>query len=286
MQCYICQNKKISQMDGHEYKAIGGIYRLYECACCGAAFTMPLPSDSILEQFYNDSFNYDWYRDHYSAKLKDCRMRVQEYRELLGNKVLDYGGGMGYFAKAVTESGREAITYDPYAANISLGVTKWDSVVSLHALEHSNNLNSTIQNMKNHLKPGGNIILAVPNYSGLGYRTMGMGWVWAQPPILHLFHFTAQSLIVLLEKHGFINIRVSYHDRWDANTYCDIGNVDKTRAMDGQWGNGPLTKYSIYRKYVAWRNARYRFDGLNKSLSARPESPDQLAELQISAVMG
>lgn len=238
-----------------------------------------------MRAIYGTLFDYRWYRDHFDAKLRDCRMRVEEYRALLGQRVLDFGGGVGYFSQALREVGLESTTYDPYLSEAAPARNSWDSVVALHVLEHSNNLDQTVSEMKKWLAPGGRLILAVPNFSGLGYRELGMRWVWAQPPLIHVFHLTADGLIALLSRHGFEDIRTSYHERWDANAYCDVDHAEEFRRWDSLWGLRPFKFFALYRKSIARINAARRFAGLEKSLHRLDAFPADHAELQVTAVL-
>lgn len=261
------------------------VYRLLQCNACCSIFSNPMPSDSQLAELYKNAFDYRWYRDHYDAKLKDCRQRVEEYRPLLGKRILDFGGGMGYLSTALKETGFDSLTYDPYVPGQSPGKNEWDTVIALHVLEHSNNLERTLSEIKSLLAPGGRIILAVPNRAGEGYRTMGMNWVWAQPPLVHIFHFTAQGLKTLLERHGFMDIEIRYQDRWDANRFCDIEQAAVFRQKDALWSLQPFNRIATYRRWIARRNARLRFAGLTVALTNQPPNDDTLAELQVSAVL-
>lgn len=263
----------------------GVTYHLDLCNECRSAYTKPNPTDSTLEKLYRTSFNYRWYLDHYKTKLQDCRMRVQELGAFLGKRVLDFGGGMGYFSKAASEAGLESITYDPYVSSDLPSENNWDSVVALHVLEHSNDLDRTVTQISKFLAPGGRLIVAVPNFSSLGYQKHGMRWVWAQPPLVHVFHFTAAGLVALLSRHGFADIRVSYHERWDANRYCDVEYAKQFRKWDAAWGMRPFRAFPLYRRLIAYLNSRRRFRGLEESLRNYDSTSDISAELQITAVL-
>jgi len=241
-----------------------------------------MPSNERLSQLYKTGFDYRWYADHYNAKLKDCRIRVKEYAPLLGRRVLDFGGGVGYFSSAARESGLESITYDPYISDKPPQSQHWDCVVALHVLEHSNNLDQTLSQIKDLLIPGGNLVLAVPNADGLGYQRLGMGWVWAQPPLIHIFHFTAAGLTALLSRHGFENIRISYHERWDANHEADIVHAEHFRRWDSAWALPLWRAIPGYRKLIATFNSWRRFRALSRSHSI---SLHEQAELQVVATL-
>jgi len=260
-------------------------YALRQCSSCSSVFSDPMPTDETLSNLYQTSFDYRWYRDHYPAKLRDCRMRVKEYAPLLGKRVLDFGGGMGYFARAAIEAGLESTTFDPYVSGVKPGAGDWDCVVALHVLEHSNDLDRTMSEIKDFLGPKGRLILAVPNFASRGYQERGMAWVWAQPPLLHIFHFTAAGLASLLARHGFSGIQVSYHERWDANLYCDVEHAQRFQKWDSAWGVRPLNHFGLYRRWIARRNSERRFKGLQQSLRNFDAQSDLYSELQVTAVL-
>ncbi|MHB1620145.1 MAG: methyltransferase domain-containing protein [Sulfuricella sp.] len=283
--CPVCFENIATPFGDEQWFFFGKSYRLTRCPSCGSAFTTPLPDDATLQRIYHSSFDYRWYRDHFPAKLKDSRMRLDEYKGLLGPRVLDFGGGVGYFSQAAREAGYQSVTYDPFTSAVPAEKGAWDTVVALHVLEHANDLDRTCEQLKELLAPGGRVILAVPNFSGRGYREQGMRWVWAQPPLIHIFHFTAAGLAALLSRHGFSDIQVSYHERWDANLYCDVEHAEQFRKWDAAWGIRPFKAFPPYRRLIAYLNSRRRFRGREESLRNYDRTSDISAELQITAVL-
>lgn len=280
--CEVCHDDAREIYGDFHWNIQGTHYRLVKCRSCGSVHTDPLPDNAMLLQLYK-TFNYRWYRDHYDAKLRDSRIRVSEYRNAMGRRVLDFGGGIGYFSTAARELGFESRTFDPFYEKES-GIPKnWDTIVALHVLEHSNTIDTLLEQMKGLLKPGGNIIIAVPNFLSQGYKQLGMNWVWAQPPLLHIFHFTSSGLQALLSRHGFRDFKVSHHERWDANLYTDLEHVQRFKKMDAAWFRMPFTYFPFYRKKIAKRNAAERFKGLEQAM--KNYSPDNCAyaELQVIA---
>ncbi|HRA80801.1 MAG TPA: class I SAM-dependent methyltransferase [Thauera sp.] len=257
-------------------------YRLVRCSACGSAYSDPLPDDATLADFYRRHFDYRWYADHWAAKLQDARMRVAEYLpKLTGARILDYGGGLGYFSQALREAGRESLTYDPYASGNDPG-SGWDAVAALHVLEHANDPAAAITRMKSRLRPGGTLLLAVPNFESTGYRQLGMDWVWAQPPIAHVFHFTARGLEQMLARLGFADVQCLYRERWDANHVADIERHRQSVYCDQVWGLQPLNRFAAYSHAVARWNARRRFAALALAERQDGRSEDK-AELEIIA---
>lgn len=281
--CPICLENAVSSFPSPGWLIAGQYYQLSKCQACGSVFTVPPPSDTTLENFYRTSFDYRWYQDHYGAKLRDCRIRIQEYGPHIGKRVLDFGGGLGYFSKAASESGLESSTCDPYVNAEITCESQWDCVVALHALEHSNNLDRTISQIKSILAPGGKVIIAVPNFECLGYQVLGMRWVWAQPPLVHIFHFTASGMKMLLARHGFSDIDVSYHERWDANLISDLKHHARQQYLDSLWGLPFLNLFPLYRKLVANIVSRLRFAELKQAEKGYSRDCPRYSELQVTA---
>jgi SAM-dependent methyltransferase len=278
--CPVCNSEKTRQDDDPSWTDQSIKYLLLNCEACGSAHTYPMPSDARLQELYSCSFDYQWYRDHFHGKLQDCKIRINELKDILGKRVLDFGGGIGYFSQAAREAGYESLTYDPFASDTKIPDGKWDTIVALHVLEHANDLDRIFELFKKLLNPDGKLIIAVPNYSGFGYRDLKMQWVWAQPPLIHIFHFTDAGLAALASRHGFSKIKISFHERWDANFYADVLHAESFRKRDAWWGYPVLRSIPGYRKTVAFINTWLRFRSLRKSVNI----PEQgRAELLICA---
>lgn len=282
--CPACHGQTVA-LAGERPEAFGRTWEMAICSTCNMAFTSPLPDDGTLQEVYRTCFSYDWYRDHYPAKSRDARQRLEEYRPLLGERILDFGGGVGYFSEAARAAGYLSTTYDPFTADTAVAEANWDTVVALHVLEHANDLDRMCLQMKAFLVPGGRLLLAVPNFSGRGYRELGMRWVWAQPPLLHVFHFTAAALEALLKRHGFVEIQISCHERWDANNYCDVEHAGLYAFLGRLWSMPLLRRLATYRRLIAAGNSALRFRGLRRSFANPPTNRAECSELQISAVL-
>ena len=282
--CPACHSQA-KRLFGETREVFGQTWKLARCANCETAFTSPNPDDETLQEVYRTCFNYNWYRDHYPAKRRDAQERLREYGPLLGQRILDFGGGVGYFSEAARDAGYQSTTYDPFTAAAEPSPTSWDTVVALHVIEHANDLDRICVQMKKLLASDGRLILAVPNFAGHGYRKLGMQWVWAQPPLIHIYHFTARGLTALMQRHGFTDIQISYHERWDANTYCDVEHARWYSFLGKLWSMPLLCRWSAYRRMIATMNTNLRFRGLRRSLKNQPTNVAEFAELQITAVL-
>lgn len=274
-----CTNVNLSE----QWKLFGGQYTLVRCADCQTMSTFPLPTPEVLNEVYSSgTFAYQWYRDHYPAKFLDSLQRLYELRRErtpLGKRILDFGGGQGYFSAAARMLGYQSETYDPVlGSGRPPAPGSYDSVVSLHVLEHSPDPAGTLEQMHRFLKPGGTLCLVVPNGLSHGYEKLGSAWTWAQPPLIHLHHFTEQGLAVLLRRTGFELSQVSFHERWDANRVSDVAMAKTFAKLDSAWGS------TRTKRMVATRNSLLRFGTLMLAEAWSRVTPSStLSELRIIA---
>jgi SAM-dependent methyltransferase len=134
--------------------------------------------------------------------------------------VLDVGCGRGVLLSGLARRGFEAHGFE-MSASAASGVDPravvrvgkslreadypsayFDQVIIWHVLEHLPDPRETLQEIRRVLKPGGRLVVAVPNYSSLQARCSGANWFHLDPP-RHLFHFTAEGLRQLLASTGF-----------------------------------------------------------------------------------
>jgi SAM-dependent methyltransferase len=239
MACPHCQSADVCPSAPEKtWERDGQTYRLLSCARCGGRFTDPMPSAALLDQLYESEFNFGWYRDHYPAKLLDSLHRLVQYRRLGlldGKRLLDYGGGLGYFSRAARLCRLDAQTIDPMHTRGASTQEQFDLVACHHVLEHAADPNPLVRDLRSALAPSGTLILAVPNGASLGYQRRGNDWVWSQPPFVHIHHFTAAGLRALVSRHGLDVVGEHYYERWDANALADVRLAALYARSDGRW---------------------------------------------------
>jgi hypothetical protein len=109
-----------------------------------------------------------------------------------------------------------------------------------------------------------------------------MKWVWAQPPVAHIHHFTSQGILQLLDRAGFHEPHLSFHERWDVNSASDIASVNTSRAL-GRLRRFPVLNHvGLWRKAVVWVDILRRFRQLEEARRASAPAEDR-AELMVSA---
>src|SRR5260370_32533746 len=138
MACPHCQSAEVRPNEPQtNWERDGQCYRLLRCSACGGRFTDPMPSAALLDQLYGNEFNFGWYRDHYPAKLLDSLHRLLQYRRLGlldGKRLLDFGGGLGYFSRAARLCRLEAQTIDPMHTRGAATRQQFDVLAFHHVL--------------------------------------------------------------------------------------------------------------------------------------------------------
>ncbi len=79
----------------------------------------------------------------------------------------------------------------------------FDVVTLWHVLEHLPNPRGTLQIIRKILRPGGILILSVPNMQSLQSKLTRNHWFHLDPP-RHLFNFSMGDLCRLLDQEGFV----------------------------------------------------------------------------------
>ena len=287
--CPHCGSLDLSTLaGGRTWTYAGEQCGLRGCGACGGQFSHPLPSPRLLERLYGQDFEYGWYRDHYPAKLIDAVARVFQYRRLgvlPGRRLLDFGGGLGYFARAARLFGYQAVTLDPMldaagAARQPLADGGFDVAVLHHVLEHAPRPREVLDRVGGLLAPSGTLVLAVPNAASLGYRQRGVDFVWSQPPFVHIHHFTARGLRSLLAAAGFEVLAEHYFERWDASTLADVRLPRLFARFDGRW------KASRWPYLAAQVASAARFAALCATPVVSSVQPSERPELLIVARPG
>jgi SAM-dependent methyltransferase len=198
--------------------------RLVQCGC-GHVFSNPQPSWDELKSFYDD--DYHCFAEHppdaarverWIAARYDGR-RFNHAAVVPGGRFLDVGCGTGDMVAAMQRLGMEAEGVEPsrFAAEqaraAGLAVfcgtlheagfagERFDSVSMIHVLEHTPDPVAVLRECRRILKPGGELVVGVPNFASLAFAVVGRSWVGLQLPT-HLQHFRPASIVCAAERAG------------------------------------------------------------------------------------
>jgi 2-polyprenyl-3-methyl-5-hydroxy-6-metoxy-1,4-benzoquinol methylase len=188
----------------------------------GLIYVDPVPFENT-EEFYKTEYRKSYKGVHrpkpkhvYRAG-KVALARFSRLIEYLNSDTicLDAGSSSGEFVYLLISKGFEAQGVEanlPYAdysqSELSLPLTKapfsefktekkFDIITMFHVLEHLENPIRDLSHLRDFLKPGGKLIIEVPN---ILYPNMAFSHKWHPG---HLFSFTDNTLACLLEKAGF-----------------------------------------------------------------------------------
>ena len=229
--CPVCRNADYKMIFSvKDYTVSLSMFDLVECTQCSHRFTREIPSLDEIGTYYK-SDQYISHTDSNQGLLNKVYQFVRNIslvskRELIEQttrqkkgELLDYGCGTGAFLNEMKNAGWHIAGIEPDAGamdkaiqltggNIqspefltSLEAERFDAITLWHVLEHVHTLHETIDKLKSLLKPGGTLIIAVPNYTSYDARYYKNYWAAYDVP-RHLYHFSPMSMQKLISSHG------------------------------------------------------------------------------------
>ena len=217
--------------EGHDLRIVSHVGRHYQalttaiCTGCGLVQNYPLPSDEELANYYRKQYRSD-YKSAYTPKKKHilryanaAMARMKRLRPFLSSseiKLLDIGSGSGEFIYAAKLAGFDVTGIEPHegysnytretfdvpvlTANYQTAEVAEESVdvITLHhVLEHLRQPLEAILHMRRWLKPGGLIMIDVPDIEHTQHSPVN------RFHYAHLYNFNHDTLKALLKKAGF-----------------------------------------------------------------------------------
>jgi 2-polyprenyl-3-methyl-5-hydroxy-6-metoxy-1,4-benzoquinol methylase len=183
--------------------------------------TSPQPLGDKLSKYYQ-SESYISHTDSPSGFMASLYQAVKKYSLALklrlittlskdAGSLLDIGCGTGAFLKLAKNHKWEVEGIEPNAKARDLGCQKgieikesieecegnvFDVVTLWHVLEHLPDLENSIQKIEAFVKPGGVLIIAVPNFKSFDANYYKNYWAAYDVP-RHLWHFSKNSMRAL-----------------------------------------------------------------------------------------
>ena len=204
-------------------------FELFQCDHCGLVFTVPRPAPEIIgnyyksDEYYSHQQNSKGFIPKIYERVKSINLRgkvAMATSDMVKGRLLDIGCGVGDFLLQVKKLGWEVMGVEPseQAANIAqsrLGFTplkpidyeklpdqSFDVITMWHVLEHVDDLKSQTKELKRLLRPGGRLVIALPNYQSFDCQYYNDKWAaWDVPR--HLNHFTQDCLQGILNANDF-----------------------------------------------------------------------------------
>jgi len=200
--------------------------RVFVCADCGLGRLHPMPDPDEIGAFYPAEYYGEPGHKFQGGVERLVRWVGERHIQFLssdlpsGARVLDVGCGRGVILGALADRGfevhgveitlaaasgadpRAEIRIAPQLADAGYPAAHFDEIVIWHVLEHLRDPRATLAEARRILKPGGRLVVAVPNFASLQARWAGAAWFHLDLP-RHLWQFPLAALRRLFADTGF-----------------------------------------------------------------------------------
>ena len=180
-------------------------------------------TEQALFSYYSKNFGGT---RHLQGQIVNARVNANVISRLLTvrdtTRILDVGTGYGFLLKkfkdrygakvvgvelsrAEAEYGNSTLGVNILTENLSaveLQKSSFDLVIGCEVIEHTLQPIEFLEQMKQFVAPGGNLVIFTDNFESKVVRELGAGWPkWI--PHTHVSHFSPRSLRDAIEKSGF-----------------------------------------------------------------------------------
>ena len=203
-------------------------FRIVRCSSCGLAYLNPRPEESELAGYYPKTYwggkqqgIKDLFRRAEERLKENYKLKALNKCGIRSGRVLDVGCGRGEFLAllkkrgfqvAGLEFGEEAVRRgrEDFGIEITNGtlagsdfpVNSFDAVTMWHVLEHLPDPQEALVTVRKLLKPGGVLLLALPDFGGFLAGFYRGAWFGIDAP-RHLTHFKRDTLSEMLHRADF-----------------------------------------------------------------------------------
>jgi SAM-dependent methyltransferase len=232
--CLLCNGaleKSVGELFDTRF-GVEGTYEVWRCLDCGLEQIFPVPTPAELRRLYESYYNFGGERGTAYTRLREWFFSSLLYRMWIfldgdisfhgregAGRLLDAGCNEGRGLRIYARNGFqvEGLELNPSAAAVAresgftvhLGDTTdfaesaaYDVVVLSNVLEHAPDPKKVLINVRENLKPGGQLWISCPNSVSWLRKVFGRSWInWHVP--FHITHFSTQTLRIFLEQNGF-----------------------------------------------------------------------------------
>src|SRR5262245_27840110 len=186
-------------------------------------------------------------------------------------RMLDFGCGGGWYARQMCERGWHVTGMD-FSAHAAREVTRrygipvhvgtlphpavapesFDLITMGCVLEHVHDPHQVIAGAAQALRPGGNLVIVVPNIASWGFRHFGRDW-WPLELPRHLLHFTPATLRRLVEAHGLqvVEERMLERGSWMRRSFAFARRRPSPSLLT--WLSSLRVVPSLLTRWTIWR---------------------------------
>jgi len=215
--------------DDYQVLEQDGEFRVGRCKGCGLIYVDPQPGLETLSGHYDEDYYAPWLKEQMRPRKAMWKRRLKKLEKIARPaKLLDVGCGCGLFLDEAQKggwdvSGVEISGYGAGYAKKAFGIdvfngqmleahlpdAYFDVVTFWHSLEHTANPLAHLREAARVLKPGGMIVVAVPNtqhyIAKAAYRVIKgrpMLYFHCDDREIHIYHFSMRTMGLMLQKAG------------------------------------------------------------------------------------
>jgi SAM-dependent methyltransferase len=197
-------------------------FRLVRCGSCGLSYFNPRPRREEMGKYY--PAGYSGHAEIEGRKDQVLGRRSRRFDPVAGlspGRCLDVGCGSGAallrlqsrgwqvagfeVSEAAARAGRAAgldIRSGRELSDAAFPASSFDLVTLFCVLPHVHDPVSVLREVGRLLRPGGRLLMTVPNLDSLNFMLFRGRWYHLEPP-RHLFFFSQRNLRVLARRTGF-----------------------------------------------------------------------------------
>ena len=237
--CPLCGSTEIKEWlwgtDPHY--GIPGRHQFVRCGECALVFLNPMYSDEELKALYPEDY-YAYQEEVQAGRWKTRAKRLLGYWQgtkdpgfEIPGEMLDIGCGAGSFLAAMRDRGwsvrgveinesaaqkAQAKGLDVFCGTLQvarLASESFDYIRASHSFEHMTRPHEVLDEVYRLLRPGGKLLIAVPNRRSIAAHLFGKNWYHLCPPV-HAFQYSVTSLSRLLTMHDFDVDRIVFNSHY------------------------------------------------------------------------
>ena len=237
--CNLCGGTSFRPIYRDCRQVLGGPGRFDVVAClsCSLVQTRPRPVAEDMHRYYSSDYHVGavgtprrrplaWVRSLCKVPYRLRHSVEPDYPAppRTGSRLLDVGAGAGDYMAHMARRGWEVWGLEPSPSlarmacahpaippgrvatrrieDASYEDSSFDTVSMSHSLEHLHDPRAALVHIRRWLRPNGLLRVWVPNFASWERRLFGRHWVALDLP-RHLFHFTPQTISLILSDTGY-----------------------------------------------------------------------------------
>jgi 2-polyprenyl-3-methyl-5-hydroxy-6-metoxy-1,4-benzoquinol methylase len=276
-----------------------GTFQVVTCESCGCGWTLPAASSAELDAFYPNTYSAHLLERGRLGAIQERGQRLILHRALARlplralserppGELLDVGCGRGDLGAELVRRGWHVAGVDPSAGaaatarargldarvgtleSVAYRDERFDAAVMNHTLEHMPDPIADLDRVFRVLRPGGLLLISVPNFASWQRRLFGSRWYPLDLP-RHRTHFTQRSLRLALESAGFDVVSC----RTTSDSAALAASLQYALAGRQLFTHGPAawTAYGLHALLSPLNRAVDRLDGERAFVDAVAQRP-------------